>query len=587
MKYKIGKIALVIILIFILLFSICPKAFATNGNEMSISSKDGIGNTIEIISGNTNSIRSESVADVVSYLTGQNITVNSITNHKGVSVDLTSTALIGTGYVLDTNNGNYSVIVYGDANGDGEADAGDMKIIIDNFLGIKQASPIAKIAVDVYKDGDLDAADLKQVLDSFLGNLTGSILKTTSASNPTPTPTPTQVSSNPQIKVDGEIITLTPENAPEYYGRYITNYNVGATRDKEWRLFFVDFEGKYGETGKIYLIADYNYNRIIEKLDTTLSVNSTSALNKMKQMNPDWAANDGIINTDSEKAILWLCDESQWSDYKDTNKADSVMGTPSVEMFIDSYNQYFSKKQIDGYQYIKCKAINQGEDLNSYSYRYAKGIDSEEYSSPNGNSFNIIEEDTFYYYNLYLASPSDTCYETNFVNSYSGKDNWFSLTSIKNNDKYMVCPVVGIKSGVVLENKINHPDIRCIVYNGNISKRVADYNIVCKNKYSYYGISQETDYKTAFDMADGEYVIPYLNLPLNRFHDVDVINEIEFYRMYLNDSNNRQYDSLGKLVLDVKENYDIEVLETSGCVCDNVEFDYAKDEIVVYINISA
>ena len=255
-KIKMEKILLSVILIFIILFSMCPKVFATNGNEMSISSKEGIGNTVEIISESTNSIRSESVADVVSYLTGQNITVNSITNHKGASVELTSTALIGTGYVLDTNNGNYSAIVYGDANGDGEADAGDMKIIIDDFLGIKQASPIAKIAVDVYQDGDLDAADLKQVLDSFLGNLSGSILKTTSASNPTPTPdvsvTPTPTPTSTSTIVSVEQVKRNPFN---YYGKVVTNYNCSAT-NTVWRIFYVDTLGKFGPAGAVYLKAD-------------------------------------------------------------------------------------------------------------------------------------------------------------------------------------------------------------------------------------------------------------------------------------------------------------------------------------------
>ena len=119
MKFKIKKYVMVSVLIsIILLFSMCTKVFATNGNEMSISSKTGIGNTLEIVSNNTTQIKSESVADVVSYLTTQGITVNSITNHKGVAVNTISTALIGTGYTLNTNSGDYSVIVYGDANGD-------------------------------------------------------------------------------------------------------------------------------------------------------------------------------------------------------------------------------------------------------------------------------------------------------------------------------------------------------------------------------------------------------------------------------------------------------------------------------------
>ena len=379
MKFKIKKFLLVSVLIGMILFSMCPQVFATNGNEMSISSKEGIGNTLEIVSGNTTNIKSESVADVVSYLSGQGITVNSITNHKGATVELTSTVLIGTGYVLNTSDGDYSVIVYGDANGDGEVDAGDMKVVIDDFLGIKQASPIAKIALDVYQDGTLDAADLKLTLDSFLGNLKGSILNNTNTPTPTPTsmptltptptpdisvtptPVPTSTSSGPQIMVDGQTVTLTKSNAPEYYGKVVTNYD--SPTPVTWKLFYIDFDGKYGEAGKIYLKAE---QVTTTALSVSSSISSTKAVDKMKQMNPSWARYDGVVYLNNEHAVLWLCEEDNWSSYKNNEKADYVMGAPSVEMYIDSYNAYHSKKGTAGYQIVKYACTT--SDIIGYKY---------------------------------------------------------------------------------------------------------------------------------------------------------------------------------------------------------------------------
>ena len=452
MKNKESKVIVSIILILIILFSICPKVFATNGNEMSISSKTGIGNTVEIISGNTNSIKSESVADVVSYLSGQNITVNSIVNHKGASVDLASTALIGTGYVLNTNNGNYSVIVYGDANGDGEADAGDMKVIIDNFLGINQASPIAKIAVDLYQDGDLDAADLKQVLDSFLGNLTGSIVKTTNASNPTPTPdvsvtptpVPTSTGSGPQIVVDGQAITLTKANVQEYYGQVVTNYS--ATNSATWRLFYVDFDGDFGDEGKIYLKAD---EVMTTELNPTASISSITALNKMKQMNPDWAANDGVIDVSNERGVIWLFDETKWTNYKDVSKADCVIGAPSIEMYVKSYNAYHSKKGTSGYQQLNCKWYDDTGIGCTRGYKYGFGTNVTDYIDYKYYSLSEDENNMYIKSNevWWIASPNamdDDCV-CNVSCSISG------LNNSTYHSPCGVCPLASLKSGIIPE----------------------------------------------------------------------------------------------------------------------------------------
>ena len=440
MKFKIKKIVFISVLICIILFSICPKAFATNGNEMSISSKSGIGNTIEIVSGNTTQIKSESVADVVSYLTIQGITVNSIVNHKGATVNLTNTALIGTGYVLSTNNGDYSVIVYGDANGDGEVDAGDMKVIIDDFLGIKSATGVSKIAADVYQDGALDAADLKIVLDSFLGNLKGSILNGNNSSVPTPTPTST--GNEPKIKVGEQIITLTRDNVAEYYGKVIRGYDSPTAA--RWRLFYVDFDGKYGDAGKIYLKADQVKVRNLNEAEHSV-IDSPEVLDIMKKMNPDWAQNDGIVDKHNEKGVLWLCDESNWSNYKNSEKADYIIGAPSIEMYLDSYNAYHIKKGTNGYEEIKCKWRS------NFGYNYAVGTINNTYINNTADNSLIVDENKMYVQSgqyWWLSSPCNYNYsEVGIVDGVKNKLN----ESAYDWEEVGECPVVILKPGVILE----------------------------------------------------------------------------------------------------------------------------------------
>ena len=548
MKFKIIKFLLVSVLIGIILFSICPKVFATNGNEMSISSKTGIGNTVEIISGNTNSIKSESVADVVSYLSGQNITVNSIVNHKGASVDLASTALIGTGYVLNTNNGNYSVIVYGDANGDGEADAGDMKVIIDNFLGINQASPIAKIAVDLYQDGDLDAADLKQVLDSFLGNLKGSILNQTNAPTPTPTPdvsviptpTPTPVVTGPQIKIGNQTVVLTPQNAPEYYGQVVTNYNQA---DATYRLFYVDFAGDFGTEGTIYLKAD---QVTTTALDITASVSSATALEKMKQMNPDWALNDGITDNDNELGTLYLCDESKWTNYKDGSKADCVIGAPSVEMYVKSYNEYHSKKETSEYQKLNCKWFDKTEESEadwngSKGYMYAVGTSVNDRSYEYYTDENVLKLDENNMYvklgqSWWLASPSAAEYDA-ICHVRGIREIYLNSASFKNYD-VGVCPVILLKPDFI-------PEIQSTTLTPTPTPTQVTGNLT-------------TPYSIVFDVCDAnDSRIKYANVDLT----IGIYDEAHASSMY------RDMTNLdGKFTIsNITEVGKIEIYSNSGC----------------------
>ena len=63
-------------------------------------------------------------------------------------------------------------------------------------------------------------------------------------------------------------------------------------------------------------------------------------------MNPKWASGDGITNQAHERCAAWLCNPTtseegsnkQWNIYFDGEKANYVIGSPSVEMYVESYN---------------------------------------------------------------------------------------------------------------------------------------------------------------------------------------------------------------------------------------------------------
>lgn len=133
-------------------------------------------------------------------------------------------------------------------------------------------------------------------------------------------------------RVDNKMVQLTAENAANYYGKKVANYTQGGIT---YRLFYVDEEGKYGDKGMSYIIADY------QKKDVDLGAYKTySAANAsvMKKLNPEWAKEDGTIDTKHENIVSWLLNPNEWKEYANSY-ASYAVGAPSVEMYVDSYKQ--------------------------------------------------------------------------------------------------------------------------------------------------------------------------------------------------------------------------------------------------------
>ena len=149
--------------------------------------------------------------------------------------------------------------------------------------------------------------------------------------------------SGTTITVAGEEIALTAENAKDYYGTTVKIIN-----GVEYGLFYIDFAGKYGDAGAVYLRAKSSVGDT--RLDGTLSdADKSTAISIMKKLNPDWARADARGNVEysnyyaNEKGATYLCNpnNSLWSGIGssfNTSDLNYVVGAPSVEMFLDSYN---------------------------------------------------------------------------------------------------------------------------------------------------------------------------------------------------------------------------------------------------------
>ena len=147
-----------------------------------------------------------------------------------------------------------------------------------------------------------------------------------------------------QIKdASGIVQTVRKTDVANWYGKKV-DYTTGGT----YRIFYIDFDGEFGDSGKIYLRADYDSTR---KTSLSQYNTTTNPETLIKEMNPDWAkkTNRGNIATidwnASELCAAWLCmptrssTDGNWKAYFDDAKADFVIGGVSVEMFVKSYNQ--------------------------------------------------------------------------------------------------------------------------------------------------------------------------------------------------------------------------------------------------------
>lgn len=242
------------------------------------------------------------------------------------------------------------------------------------------------------------------------------------------------------------------EKPEKYYGKVAENYTKGGLT---YRIFYVDKDNKYGD-GKntVYLKADYTEKKA---LSTDISKLTNSDLILYKRMNPSWSAKRGGIDATSwnnnEKAAAWLCAPSQWTAYVDEEKASYAIGGPSVEMYVDSYNQVphteagnytlgatYSETNTPGYIYT----LNGTKSTISNSDYYT-GINSLDYKGYNSMYMGKNGEKGDYYY--WLVSPSS--YKSDFL-CLSDGDN-AGLYAGDCNERGGISAIVALKPAIRIE----------------------------------------------------------------------------------------------------------------------------------------
>ena len=282
--------------------------------------------------------------------------------------------------------------------------------------------------------------------------------------------------------VEGKTVTITKDNVATYLGKVVTNYVPTATTvtvgtntytvSNNYRLYYIDFEKKYNKDEvSVFLKADCtNKNYALPITDTTAS---TADNVKIKALNPSLYKDGATSPTASQenmKAVTWLTNTSNWNSLKTgasiEDKVNYVVGAPSVEMMMDSYNTKYNLTESTPNtgkltaETARAKLFYQyPTTVNSNNYGYEVGP-SNNGSAKNGyyditSNYSVKTDsaiDSMYYpgSNQYywLASPSAN-YDTKvlFVNYILGG----YVNANRYSDNYAFCPLVSLKSTVSLQ----------------------------------------------------------------------------------------------------------------------------------------
>ena len=249
------------------------------------------------------------------------------------------------------------------------------------------------------------------------------------------------------INADGNVKEMPKEiadiiaNPKEYYGKKVTNYKASDDDENTYRIFYVDKAGDFGASNTIYLKADYSTE--------TYSLNESYEENtKVREMNPDWAKARGELKDSwnaNEKAAAYLCSpvnatnkdltELPWNSYYDENAADYVIGGPSVEMYVKSYNEAYKGENLTNGTIYTLGANYSETDSPGYIYTVN--------GSKSGNS------------DYYTADYTLDC--TKFNSMYCGKNgskigNYWWLASPSAADDNGVCSVIYGYAGLHYSN---------------------------------------------------------------------------------------------------------------------------------------
>ena len=247
--------------------------------------------------------------------------------------------------------------------------------------------------------------------------------------------------------VEGKTVTITKENVADYLGKVVTNYKPTATTvtvggieytvSNNYRLYYVDFGKKYNKDEvSVFLKADCTDNIYVLPVTDTTSADESNI--KIKALNPSLyktgVTSPSTINPNM-KAVTFLTNTSNWDSLKTgaslADKVNYVVGAPSVEMMMDSYN---TKYGLTG-ETPDTSALSASSNRVKLFYQYPTTVNSNNYGYEVGPCKDSSNEKQYYYitsdYSVKTDSEIDSMY-------YPGDNQYYWLASPSANLSHLV-----------------------------------------------------------------------------------------------------------------------------------------------------
>ena len=88
---------------------------------------------------------------------------------KNNNNEVVTSGTVGTGYTITTNSNTYSIVISGDATGDGKINSGDLVKIVKHLKGTTTTNEAQRIASDCNNDNKVNSGDLVRLVKFLKG----------------------------------------------------------------------------------------------------------------------------------------------------------------------------------------------------------------------------------------------------------------------------------------------------------------------------------------------------------------------------------------------------------------------------------
>ena len=267
----------------------------------------------------------------------------------------------------------------------------------------------------------------------------------------------TNIVENVKVSASYSNVTaaMVASEPSKYYGLKVTNY-TSKNGQNDWRIFYSDgtqiflITGDYIDTTATDRISSATgmttsgYNAYWSSAPAFQTVDSTT-LTRFKAT--EYTLQSGI---DNSKCVSTLLNDNNWSGYKDSgNKAEKAIGSPTVEMWMDSWNARYPKSSDKIYRKASTSTSYPGYYVGTSQDPTTTSIDYSVMSAKEGYNNKLYYPHTSSYNNCagyWLASPSAYVSEYVLLVHFSGDVN----INIYNYSYLGVRPVVSLNSGITV-----------------------------------------------------------------------------------------------------------------------------------------